>query len=266
MTLSRLVLNPRSRLVARDLADCQQLHRTVLSAFPDAAGGSARQRFGVLFRIEYCRGAAPVLLIQSGENPDFSPLPSGYLAQPPITKDIAAAWRRIARDSVFRFRLRANPTRKIETKSGPGGARRNGRRVELKTEEEQLKWLARKSRESGFEILSVRAAAEYPDVWVSAEGKVSGSRCLPDGAGSRPRLTFASVLFNGKLRVTDMERFRAALERGIGSAKGYGFGLLSVAPVRDLVQAAPQSSWYRPAADDRVPTLNSDLDTSRRRI
>ena len=117
MTLSRLVLNPRSRQVARDLADCQELHRTVLSAFPQAAGGSARQRFGVLFRIEYCRGAAPVLLIQSHENPDFSALPSGYLAHPPTTNDIGAAWRGIARDSVFRFRLRANPTRKIETKS-----------------------------------------------------------------------------------------------------------------------------------------------------
>ena len=149
MILSRLELNPRSRQVARDLADCQELHRTVLSAFPQAAGGSARQRFGVLFRIEYCRGAAPVLLIQSHENPDFSALPSDYLAQPPMSKDSGAAWRGIAHDCIFRFRLRANPTRKIETKSGPGGARRNGRRVELRTEEEQLNWLSRKSRESG---------------------------------------------------------------------------------------------------------------------
>ena len=263
MTLSRLVLNLRSRRVARDLADCQELHRTVLSAFPEAAGGSARQRFGVLFRIEYDRGAAPVMLIQSSGNPDFSALPSGYLAHPPTTNDIGAAWRGIARDSVFRFRLRANPTRKIETKSGPDGARRNGRRVELKTEEEQLNWLARKSRESGFEILSVRAAAEYSEVWVSAEGKVSGSRGLLDGAGSRPRLTFASVLFNGKLRVTDMERFRTTLERGIGSAKAYGFGLLSIARVGHPVRPAPRPPWYRPADDGSVPRLDSHLDTPR---
>lgn len=262
MILSRLVLNPRSRRVARDLTDCQELHRTVLSAFPQAAGGSARQRFGVLFRIEYCRGAPPVLLIQSHENPDFSALPGDYLAQVPMSKDICVAWRGIAHGCVCRFRLRANPTRKIETKSGPGGARRNGRRVELKTEEEQLKWLARKSRESGFEVVSVQAAAEYPDVWVSAEGKVSGSRGLPDSAGSTPRLTFASVLFNGKLRVTDVERFRAALERGIGSAKGYGFGLLSVARVGNPVQPT-HSSWYLPADDDPYPTLSVHLETSR---
>ena len=44
------------------------------------------------------------------------------------------------------------------------------------------------------------------------------------------RLTFASVLFEGVLEVTDAERFRQALEQGIGSAKAYGFGLLSIAP------------------------------------
>jgi CRISPR system Cascade subunit CasE len=33
------------------------------------------------------------------------------------------------------------------------------------------------------------------------------------------------------LEITDAERFRAALAAGIGPAKAYGFGLLSVAPV-----------------------------------
>lgn len=48
----------------------------------------------------------------------------------------------------------------------------------------------------------------------------------------KPNLTFGAVLFEGVLRVTDAAAFRAALERGIGSGKAYGFGLLSVAPAR----------------------------------
>jgi len=32
--LSRLILDPRSRDVARDVADCHALHRTVMSGFP----------------------------------------------------------------------------------------------------------------------------------------------------------------------------------------------------------------------------------------
>jgi CRISPR system Cascade subunit CasE len=43
-------------------------------------------------------------------------------------------------------------------------------------------------------------------------------------------MTFGSVLFEGRLAITDTEQFRATLAAGIGSGKAYGFGLLSVAP------------------------------------
>ncbi len=43
MYLSRLILNPRSRAVRRDLADCHSMHRTVMSGFPNVeAAGDAR--------------------------------------------------------------------------------------------------------------------------------------------------------------------------------------------------------------------------------
>ena len=42
-------------------------------------------------------------------------------------------------------------------------------------------------------------------------------------------MSFGSVLFEGELIVTDVEAFRAALVKGIGSGKAYGFGLLSIA-------------------------------------
>lgn len=228
MILSRLTLNPRSGEAARDLADCQELHRTILSAFPDGGGGATRERFGILFRLEYRRGAPPALLVQSHENPNWSKLPRAYLCAPPESKDISAALDSVLAGAVFRFRLRANPTRKIETKSDAGGNRRNGKRVELRTEQEQLNWLKRKAAEGGFELVSVRTAAEIPDVRVSDEGKVGGFRSsVSSSIGKRP-LTFASVLFDGKLCVTDAHKFRATLEQGVGSAKAYGFGFLSI--------------------------------------
>lgn len=232
MILSRLTLNPRSREAARDLADCQELHRTILSAFPDSTGGAARSRFGILFRVEQRRDASPALLVQSSENPDWSKLPRAYLFAPPESKEISAALEGFAAGAVLRFRLRANPTRKVETKTLADGIKRNGKRVELRTEQEQLSWLRRKGAEGGFEIVSVRTAAEVPDVRVSDEGKVGGFRNSIPSANGKRRLTFGSVLFEGRLRVTDPEKFRATLERGVGSAKAYGFGLLSTAPAR----------------------------------
>ena len=46
------------------------------------------------------------------------------------------------------------------------------------------------------------------------------------------RLTFATALFEGELKVTDAARLRDAFAAGIGPGKAFGCGLLSLAPVR----------------------------------
>ncbi len=82
MYLSRLLLDPRSRAVRRDLADCQELHRTVMAAFPPTSDGSARERLGVLHRLEVDRRQNRLILyVQSGEEPDWSLLPPGFSPQ-----------------------------------------------------------------------------------------------------------------------------------------------------------------------------------------
>jgi CRISPR-associated protein Cas6/Cse3/CasE subtype I-E len=48
------------------------------------------------------------------------------------------------------------------------------------------------------------------------------------GPGSPQRL--GAVRFDGILQVTNAELFLQTLRAGIGPAKGFGFGLLSVAP------------------------------------
>lgn len=236
MYLSRLILNPRHRQVQEDLADCQALHRTIMSGFPDLAGtDGARAELGVLYRLERGgRGGLPVLLVQSREAPDWSRLPAGYLAalpdqDNPTSKMIAPAFDAIREGMLLRFRLRANPTRKIDTKSGPDGRRRNGRRVELRRDDQLEDWLRRKAEASGFRVLSARNRAETPNARVVAEGKIKGRRNSARGPAT---MTFAAILFDGALEVTDAALFRRALEQGIGPGKAYGFGLLSVAPLR----------------------------------
>ncbi|MCP4644356.1 MAG: type I-E CRISPR-associated protein Cas6/Cse3/CasE, partial [bacterium] len=49
-------------------------------------------------------------------------------------------------------------------------------------------------------------------------------------SAEKKTMTFGSVRFEGRLRVTEPEQFREILAAGMGSAKAYGFGLLSVAP------------------------------------
>jgi CRISPR system Cascade subunit CasE len=248
--LSRLVLDPRSRDVRRDLADCHALHQRLMTGFPTVPGQDARASFGVLYRLEGPPFAAqPSVIVQSAVAPNWARLPERYLGSTfdgsdnPACKRVDERYAAIAAGNELAFRLRANPTRRVST--GQAGADRlAGKRVALLKEPEQLDWLARKAEAGGFALLSVRA--ETNDLQPINPATTAGTaavvevRAMPGGEqvgfrsraeeGGRARLTFGVVVFEGRLRVVDAGGFRATLEAGIGSGKAYGFGLLSVAP------------------------------------
>jgi CRISPR system Cascade subunit CasE len=223
--LSRLRLEPRHHLVQRALADCHALHQHLMTGLPTAETGQARAQYGVLYRIDVDRGSGiPTLLVQTAVRPDWTRIgQSGLLreraAEP---KEIAAAYETIAPGQRLRFRLRANPTRRVN-RSHAGSDRLAGKRVELRDEESQRTWLTEgKADQCGFRVLDLQVRPG------DALGAKQGGWRREDE--QRRKLTFGTVVFDGVLEVTDAERFRAALRQGIGSGKAYGFGLLSVAP------------------------------------
>jgi CRISPR system Cascade subunit CasE len=123
----------------------------------------------------------------------------------------------------FQFRLRANPTIKVHAL--PEGACRttpltkNGRRVPVQaTKEAFLGWLGKQADRAGFRIEG-EPLIQPGYVYVSKDGK--------PGQGHRLR----SVVYEGILEVTDADAFAQTLAAGIGPAKAFGFGLLSVAPI-----------------------------------
>jgi CRISPR system Cascade subunit CasE len=242
MYLSKLALNHRSRAVRRDLADCHNLHRTLLSAFPQAQTEAARDEFGLLYRIDTSlRNGDVTAIVQSRIAPDWHGLPDGYLLDTennPACKAVDMAYEACSEGRQLVFRLRANPTRKIDTKTGLDGKKNNGKRVEIRGEEHQIEWLQRKARLHGFRLISLRVNPGVTNIRVTPENKVFGWRDnngndQDSSGGAKRRLTFGAVLFEGLLEITDAERFKQTLADGIGSGKAYGFGLLSIAPARE---------------------------------
>jgi CRISPR system Cascade subunit CasE len=231
--LSRLLLDPRARPVRRDIGDCQELHRTVLSAFPDTAGKvKAREEFAVLHRLDLERDRA-TLVVQSAVEPRWDGLPPEYLLpreNNPACKPVARLYAGLGSGVRLRFRLRANPTKRLNV-AHPGGRLGPGKRVDIRREEEQLAWLARKGQQGGFTLCRARA---YPDI---TNVRSVPSQAIGDRRGGpspqKPRLVFGAVTFDGVLEITDAEAFRRTLTVGIGSGKAYGFGLLSIAPLRE---------------------------------
>lgn len=249
MYLSRLILNPKSFQVRRDLSDCHNMHRTVLKGFPDMGnpGEDARKHYGVLHRVDiHPRNGEIMLLVQSSVKPDWSQLPINYLStklgiENPASKCVDEQYAGIRTSEILRFRLRANPTKKIGTSRkvdlAAGKPKCNGRRVIVGDEKEQIEWLIRKGTLCGFEILSSRLLNEVPDVQTREDGKTTskanlkGTQSASD-AQSKNKLSFASVTYEGYLKVIDRDKFLTSIKSGIGSGKAYGFGLLSIAPVR----------------------------------
>lgn len=215
--LSRLLLNLRSRQVHAELSNAYEMHRTLMRAFPRKGDGGPGR---VLFRVEETGIAGPVtvLLVQSDKKPDWSWLHEldGYLAnaldENPSTKELKP---RLLSGQRLRFRLLANPTRKIDTKSGPDGKRNNGKRVPVPTDR-LVEWLSRKGEAAGFVL---------DEGSISVQAGFIAWRKPGDTTGQKIR----SVRFDGLLTVRDVELFREALLHGIGPGKAFGFGLLSVA-------------------------------------
>ena len=226
MKLSRLILNPLNGDVARAVADVHRLHQLVMTGFDSDAGPAARAQHGVLHRLEIdSRGGALVLYVQSASDPNWSRLPAGALVslegrRNPVARDLTEL-DLIAPGKLARFRLRANPTRKIGTKS-VDGQRRHGQRVPHRDDERCIEWLARKGNDHGFEIM--RDAQGQPKVLLIREPVRRGRR---DGTA----ITFEGVRFDGLLRIVDADAFRAGVINGIGPGKAFGFGLLSFASI-----------------------------------
>lgn len=223
MYLSRLILNPRNRRVQREIADPYQMHRSLMRSFPDELEAGEER---VLFRVDsQPRAGALTLLVQSLTEPDWSwldePGARGYLVAEhllppgvdhnPATKPCEL---KLAPGQVLAFRLRANPTVK---RKFPGG---DHKRVGLYREEEQMAWLGRKGEPGGFRLLSL-SVRDDSDV---------GGRIRRHG--ETHKLKLCAVRFDGILEVTDPGRLQETVRQGVGSGKGLGFGLLSLAPAR----------------------------------
>lgn len=242
MYLSQLQLNLRDPEVARDLANCQDLHCRLLAAFPSGIAeqqSGARAQSSFLFRVGDANAAAAVsVLAQSTVAPAWDRLPYGY-ARSCECKEVSAALDCIVPGSRFRFRLRANPTRRVHRRAAQGSdehtgrrspehARAVGRRVALRDEADQLPWLTRHGEAAGFALVNARlepGGEEFSTVTVRPAGILRGWK-------GRSVVTVETALFEGVLETTDAALFRQSIANGIGPGKAYGCGLLSLAPLR----------------------------------
>jgi CRISPR system Cascade subunit CasE len=86
---------------------------------------------------------------------------------------------------------------------------------------EALRWFAQQGAKQGFSAASKGLAVSVYNQEIRGHERASRGQ----------RFRFTSFVYEGRLQVTDSEKFRVALERGVGAEKAFGFGLMQIAPV-----------------------------------
>lgn len=228
MYLTRMPLNAARWEARRLMASPYRLHAAVEAAFPPDMAASDGGR--VLWRLDK-RADEPRafwLYIVSPEKPDLTHVveQAGWPVHERLweTKDYRPFLDRLENGQRWEFRLKANPVRKVRKDKG----RRPDESVvgTLQghvTVEQQVEWLVSRAEAHGFEL--PLDANEKPAVIVSQRNREVFRR------GS-DEVTLSTAVYDGALTVTDADLMRAALCQGIGRAKGFGCGLLTIAPVR----------------------------------
>lgn len=195
MYLAKLEIQ-NSRLALGWLSNHYRIHQRLLMAY--------EQEPRLLYRVE--EGAQrPVILVQSSTVPVWADAFSEFdvLDRAPEVKHFTPAFQP---EGLFHFRLSANPT-----------VTRNGKRLGLFREEDQLSWIQRQMQKSGCELLECLATR----LGLQRSGKYP--------VKDPHTHTHFGVQFDGFLKVVDPVALATAIQKGIGPAKAYGFGMLSLA-------------------------------------
>ncbi|MFF7859200.1 type I-E CRISPR-associated protein Cas6/Cse3/CasE [Streptomyces sp. NPDC007904] len=251
--LSKIALNPRRRAAVTLLSSPHRLHAAILSGL---AVQPVTER--VLWRLDSNTPHRAEILVLTDSRPSWAHLVDeagwpGADGGDPLIADYTPLLNRLARGREFGFRLTVNPVQNLPRPSKPSeqqaarlkegadnGSRHRGFRVAHRTAAQQIEWLLKRSERHGFNIPDATTTPPAPGLQTAGQELSAGPavtivsrdilrfRKHPDG----PRVTLSTATFEGRLRVTDPDTLRASLLSGIGPAKGYGQGLLTLAPLR----------------------------------
>ncbi|MFC6081327.1 type I-E CRISPR-associated protein Cas6/Cse3/CasE [Sphaerisporangium aureirubrum] len=226
MHLTRFRFNTARVGARRVLSSPHILHAAVMSSFaeiPQPGEDGAR----VLWRVDRNSRAETYLYLVSPDKPDLThlveqagwPHTGGWQ-----TFDYGGFLSRLATGDQWAFRLTANPVHTV---------RRNDDEPTKLTAHvglhHQRDWLLKRQENAGFKVMEKpeerRLAPQDEHELVIQDRRQLSFRKSRE---SKP-VTLVTVTYDGRLQITDADAFRRTLISGLGKAKAYGCGLMTLA-------------------------------------
>jgi|GEM_PF-51245 len=270
MFLSRIELDLDKRKTVHALNSPQLLHKAVEGCFSSTSSEKQKPRKN-LWRIDEL-GGKPFLLLVSPDKPDFSSLAKEFCKpeEQGMSKDYGVFLDKLEVGQTWQFRLTANPIfsskrkehREHEKKPEAREPKARGTVIACDSLRYQHEWLFNKtlgsvnSAKVGFDVLNcpvtelppkpktktedkenkeewdkyLNAIFEHSDFKVVRSNLFRFKKDPKDPEDKKLELRI--VEYEGLLTITDRALFVAALTEGIGRAKAYGCGLLTLARLK----------------------------------
>ncbi|MER7461155.1 type I-E CRISPR-associated protein Cas6/Cse3/CasE [Micromonospora sp. NPDC126480] len=222
MFLTRFQINPARRRARKLLSSPHAMHAAVRAAFPTAEDYE-RPGSRTLWRLDTPAAATVFLYIVSPGRPDLTHLvkQAGWPTQEEawVSRRYDGLLTSLHAGQEWAFRLTANPTHSGRKTADAKETQRFG----YLREPEQIEWLARRARRHGFTV------SHQQDGRPNLRLHQRQTHTFRRGMGT---VTLTTATYDGILQITNADAFRHTLISGIGHAKAYGCGLLTLAPTQ----------------------------------
>lgn len=257
--LTRFRINTARPGARRLLSSPQAMHATVLASFPDLLPTSSAAPDGqrVLWRLDHRARAEVVLYLVSPNRPDLTHLVE-QAGWPAVADPHNPGWQtrpyspfldRLTAGDRWAFKLTANPVHTI--RRTPDEPRKITAHL---TAVHQMRWLLDRQDTCGFRILEKPDDQRLLPSGTTHQSKhehhgdryelsVANQRSLAfdktrnaNGKGRGKPVTLVTVTYDGRLEITDPPLLRRTLTQGLGRAKAYGCGLITLAPLTTTPQ------------------------------
>lgn len=227
MYLTRFRVNTQRAAARRLLSSPQMLHAAVMSSFAEVPHqGADGPR--VLWRLDRNSRAETYLYIASPTRPDLTHLveqagwPTTGRWQ---THPYGPFLSRLSAGDQWAFRLTANPVHTAR--------RKDGEPTKITAHigpRHQLRWLLQRQEAAGFKVVEKPSERRLVPEGDDHEVIIHDRRQLAfRKRGSSKPVTLVTVTFDGRLEIVDPDAFRRTLTQGLGRAKAYGCGLMTLA-------------------------------------
>lgn len=227
MHFARIRLNPTRRQTQKLVTSAQAMHAAVMGSIPPLPGAAAGR---VLWRLDRLDRHDLQLYVVAPTAADFTGLleSAGWPTIPTWEQtDYQPFLSRLVAGQRWRFRLTANPVRSVK-RPEPGALARGSVSPYL-TVTQQQQWLLDRARGWGFAIPSNALGALAVGVRERHTTSFHRQTGSPKPAGGHS-VAITRATFEGELEVVDPDALRHSLTNGMGRAKAYGCGLMTLAP------------------------------------